>query len=132
MNFKYCKNCAYFHQMISGDRVKNVCLRTGSLKQQSISIECVCDCTKFKDFGVSLWEVRDVGDCYVVIRDEEDYGTGFKELTFKNLTTNSAEWMYFFSKNAAELTAAALNQEIYARMIQRSIEKRRIDGYEDE
>lgn len=28
--------------------------------------------------------------------------------------------------------AAALNQEIYARMIQRSIEKRRIDGYENE
>gem|GEM_PF-5092690 len=44
--------------------------------------------------------------------------------------TKAVEWMYFFSKNAAELTAASLNQEVYARMIQRDIEKRRTDGYE--
>lgn len=132
MDFKACKNCEQLHQMISGDRVKNVCLETGSIKQQSLPIECVHECMKFKSWGVSLWEVRDEGDCYVVIRDNMKHCKGFEELTFKSLTTNSVERMYFFSKNAAELTAASLNQEIYARVIQRIIEKRRSDGYENE
>ncbi|WP_317302162.1 hypothetical protein [Acidaminococcus timonensis] len=128
MDFKACKNCEHLHQMISGDRVKNVCLRTGSIEQQSIPIEAVCHCPGFKDFGVSLWEVRDVGDCYVVVR-EKQFG-GLKELTSRDSITNAAEWKYFFSRNAAELTAASLNQEVYVRMIQRGIEKRRTDGYE--
>lgn len=130
MDFETCKNCENLHQMISGDRVKNVCLETGTLKQQSIPIECVHECMKFQSWGVCLWEVRDEGDYYVVVRDNTNYD-GFQELTFKSLTTNSVERMYFFSKNAAELTAASLNQEIYARMIQRGIEKRRTDGYEE-
>ena len=86
-------------------------------------------CPGFEEFGTSLWEVRDVGDCYVVVRESRD-GSGLTEITSRNSMTKAVEWMYFFSKNAAELTAASLNQEVYARMIQRDIEKRRTDGYE--
>lgn len=129
MKFSDCKHCEHLHQMISGDRVKNVCMRTGSIEQQSIPIESVYTCPGFKDFGVSLWEVRDVGDCYVVVR-EKQFG-GLKELTSRDSITNATEWTYFFSKNAAELTAASLNQEVYTRMIQRGIERRRTDGYEE-
>lgn len=34
------------------------------------------------------------------------------------------------AEEGAELTQASLNQEVYARVIQRGIEKRRTDGYE--
>lgn len=129
MEFKRCKNCENLHQMISGDRVKNVCLRTGSIEQQSLPIEAVYSCPGFDDFGISLWEVRDVGDCYVVVRESRE-GSGLTEITSRNSITKATEWTYFFSKNAAELTAASLNQEVYVRMIQRGIEKRRTDGYE--
>lgn len=130
MDFKDCKNCEHLHQMISGDRVKNVCLETGSIKQQSLPIESIYSCPGFEDFGISLWEVRDVGDCYVVVRESRD-GSGLTEITSRNSNTEAVEWTYFFSKNAAELTAASLNQEVYVRMIQRGIEKRRTEGYEE-
>lgn len=130
MEFKDCKNCEHLHQMISGDRVENVCLSTGTIKQMPKQIECVYECPGFDDFGISLWEVRDVGDCYVVVRESRD-GGGLTEITSRNSTTKATEWTYFFSKNAAELTAASLNQEVYARMIQRGIEKRRTYGYEE-
>lgn len=132
MEFKDCKNCEHLHQMISGDRVKNVCLKTGSIKQQSLPIECVHECMKHQSWDVRLWEVYDEGDCYAVIRGNIYDGKEFEELTsYKSLTTNSVERIHFFSKNAAELTAASLNQEVYVRMIQRGIEKRRTDGYEE-
>lgn len=115
MEFKDCKNCEHLHQMISGDRVKNVCLRTGIFQQQRLPIEAVYRCPGFDEFGTSLWEVRDVGDCYVVVK-ENKFG-GLKEITSRNSVTKAVEWLYFFSKNAAELTAASLNQEVYARMI---------------
>lgn len=130
MKFDDCKRCEHLHQLISGDRVRNVCLRTGSVEQQRLPIEAVYSCPGFEDFGISLWEVRDVGDCYVVVRESRD-GSGLTEITSRNSTTKATEWTYFFSKNAAELTAASLNQEVYARMIQRGIEKRRTDGYEE-
>lgn len=131
MDFKDCKNCEHLHQMISGDRVENVCLKTGTIERIPLSIESVHKCPGFKRSGVPLWEVVDVGDCYVVARKRKD-GKGSTVITIRNKITATPEWMYFFSKNAAELTAASLNQEIYARMIQRGIEKRRTDGYKNE
>lgn len=130
MKFDECKRCEHLHQMISGDRVKNVCLRTGTPNRMPRPIESMYSCPGFEEFGTSLWEVRDVGDCYVVVRESRD-GSGLTEITSRNSMTKAVEWLYFFSKNAAELTAASLNQEVYARMIQRGIEKRRTDGYEE-
>ena len=130
MDFQACKGCEHLHQMISGDRVKNLCLRTGTPKRPPSPIESMHKCPGFKKSGVQLWETVDVGDCYVVARKRKD-GKGSTVLTIRNEITATPEWLYFFSKNAAELTAASLNQEVYARMIQRDIEKRRSDGYEE-
>ena len=130
MDFKDCKNCEHLHQMISGDRVKNLCLRTGTPKRPPSPIESMHKCPGFKKSGVQLWETIDVCDCYIVARKRKD-GKGSTGLTIRNEITATPELVYFFSKNAAELTAASLNQEIYARMIQRGIEKMRTDGYEE-
>lgn len=118
MEFEKCKQCKCFRETLAVDYVENFCCHGKYPKP----IELVEDCDHFDERKSPIWEAIPVGKRYGVAKL---YGIDdIDRLTCLSPNGDGTRDLWFSTRDRAEIVAAALNQEIFARQIEREIEER--------
>lgn len=114
MEFEKCKQCKHFLETLDVDYVENFCCRGKYPKP----IELVEDCERFEERERPIWEAVPVGKRYGVAKL---YGIDdIDRLTCLSPNGDGTRDLWFSTRDRAEMVAAALNQEIFARQIEES------------
>lgn len=122
MEFEKCKQCKCFRETLAVDYVENFCCHGKYPKP----IELVEDCDHFEERESPIWEAIPVGKRYGVAKL---YGIDdIDRLTCLSPNGDGTRDLWFSTRECAEIVAAALNQEIFARQIEREIEERGREG----
>lgn len=118
MEFEKCKQCKCFRETLAVDYVEKFCCH----RKYPKPIELVEDCDHFEERECPIWEAIPVGKRYGVAML---YGIDdIYRLTFLSPNGDGARNLWFSTRDRAEMVAAALNQEIFARQIEESKKER--------
>lgn len=104
MEFEKCKQCKYLSESIFAGSVENFCM----VKGWPTPIELVVGCETFEKRKFPIWEVFQVGKLYGVakVRGIENV----ERITIVPSNGDRARNLWFYTKEEAEMVAAALNQ----------------------
>ena len=125
MEFEKCKQCKHFRETLAVDYVEDFCCH----EKYPNPIELVEDCDHFEERKSPIWEVIPVGKRYGVAKL---YGIDdIDRLTYSITNGDGVSDLWFSTRDRAEMVAAALNQEIFARQIGEIKERGRRKGKMD-
>lgn len=104
MRFDICKQCKHFREKLAVDYVEDFCCHEKYPKP----IELVDDCDHFEERKSPIWEAIPVGKRYGVAKL---YGIDdIDRLTCLSPNGDGVRDLWFYTRDEAEIVAAALNQ----------------------
>lgn len=114
MEFEKCKQCKYLSESIFAGSVEVFCMAKG----WPTPIDLVHGCEFFKERDFPIWEVFPVGKLYGVVKI---HGIdNIERLTVSSANVEAARNLFIYTREEAEMVAAALNQSNFKNELNKS------------